>query len=134
MFAQYQLTSMTIAIRPMNASIAPAKMTMTWPRDTILFDFQVNAAGTQYDGTLFNNDWDESSWDGVWEGSAKTDAQGWTCEMRIPFSQMRFPASAEARTVWGFNVKRLIFARAENDWWIARPRGAQGRQDRPRGR
>ena len=35
--------------------------------------FEVNAAGTLYDGTLFNCDWDESSWDGVWEGKAKRD-------------------------------------------------------------
>src|SRR5438552_2047315 len=52
--------------------------------------FLVNAAGTLFDGTLYNDSWDDASWDAVWEGKARRDDQGWTCEMRIPYSQMRF--------------------------------------------
>src|SRR5918994_1487330 len=32
------------------------------------FFFGINAAGTLYDGTLFNDDWDSDTWDGVWDG------------------------------------------------------------------
>ena len=32
--------------------------------------FQINAAGTLFDGTLMNDDWDDNSWDGVWQGRA----------------------------------------------------------------
>jgi hypothetical protein len=32
------------------------------------FYFGVNAAGTFYDGTLYNDDWDSDTWDGVWDG------------------------------------------------------------------
>ena len=38
---------MTIAIRPMNASIAPAKMTMTWPRERRRRAAVVLAGGTR---------------------------------------------------------------------------------------
>ena len=54
------------------------------------FYFGVNAAGTLYDGTLYNDDWDDASWDGVWEGRARVDSLGWTVELRIPDSQLRF--------------------------------------------
>ncbi|MGE5743147.1 MAG: carbohydrate binding family 9 domain-containing protein, partial [Gemmatimonadota bacterium] len=30
--------------------------------------FGVDAAGTLYDGVLLNDDWDDDSWDGVWDG------------------------------------------------------------------
>lgn len=43
---------------------------------------------------------------------------------------MRFPASSDARTTSGFNVRREIFSRGEYDWWIARPRDAQGNMSR----
>src|SRR5690242_6325423 len=52
--------------------------------------FGINAAGTLYDGTLFNDDWDDDTWDGVWEGKVTRDASGWTAELRIPYSQLRF--------------------------------------------
>jgi hypothetical protein len=52
--------------------------------------FGVNAAGTLLDGVLYNDEWSDNSWDGVWEGKAHIDDQGWTAEMRIPFSQLRF--------------------------------------------
>ena len=51
--------------------------------------FSLNAAGTLIDGVLYNDSWDDESWDGVWEGKVSRDEQGWTAEMRIPFSQMR---------------------------------------------
>jgi hypothetical protein len=70
--------------------------------------FAVNVAGVLYDGTLFNDGWDDDSWDGVWsaraqrgdtrEGGASAprgSGTGWTCEIRIPFSQMRFRRGAE---------------------------------------
>src|SRR3989442_3305164 len=66
--------------------------------------FMVNAAGTLYDGTLSNDVADDKSWDGVWEGAARTDAQGWTVEMRIPYSQLNVTRSEHP--VWGINFER----------------------------
>ena len=38
------------------------------------FWFAVDVAGTLSDGTLYNDDWDSNSWDGVWEGRAARDS------------------------------------------------------------
>jgi hypothetical protein len=84
--------------------------------------FKVNAAGTLYDGTLFNDGWDDNAWDGVWEGKAHRDEQGWTCEMRIPFSQMRF-TSVER---WGIDFRRTIQRRTEKDWVVYPPKKESG--------
>ncbi len=86
--------------------------------------FLINAAGTLYDGTLFNNDWDESSWDGVWEGKAKIDREGWTAEMRIPYSQLRF--TRKDSYLWGVNFRRDLPRRNENDWLVFVPRNESG--------
>ena len=71
--------------------------------------FAVNAAGTQFDGTLYNDGWSDDSWDGVWEGKARKDAQGWTVEMRIPFARLHsvphVPPQPGDR--WRFNLYRL---------------------------
>ncbi len=88
--------------------------------------FEANASGVQndfvlVDDTRFNNDYEA-----VWEVATVRSMQGWNAEFRIPFSQMRFPAAPGDHTVWGFNVRREIFSRGESDWWIAKPRGAQG--------
>src|SRR5690606_35359284 len=73
--------------------------------------FGVNAAGALYDGVLYNDGWDDSSWDGVWSGHAARDAEGWTAELRIPYSQLRFrPADVQ---VWGINFRRDIARRQE---------------------
>jgi hypothetical protein len=63
--------------------------------------FMLNPAGQRWDGG--NGD---VSWDPVWEGQARVDSAGWTAEMRIPFSQLRFrPGSTEP---WGFQIERYL--------------------------
>jgi hypothetical protein len=63
--------------------------------------FMLNPAGLRWDGG--NGD---ISWDPVWEGKAQIDSLGWTAEMRIPFSQLRFrPGSNEP---WGFQIERYL--------------------------
>jgi hypothetical protein len=86
--------------------------------------FEINVTGTINDGTLFNNDWDESSWDGVWQGKAHRDAQGWTAELRIPFSQLRFKKADEY--LWGINFRRDLPRRNEKDWIVFTPRSESG--------
>ncbi len=88
------------------------------------FYFGVNAAGTLYDGVLMNDDWDDESWDGVWEGKATRDDQGWTAELRIPFSQLRFHAAEEH--TWGINFIREIARKNERDFLVYSPREESG--------
>jgi hypothetical protein len=86
--------------------------------------FGVNAAGTQYDGTLMNDDWRNDSWDGVWESVVARDGSGWSVEMRIPFSQLRFKDGA--RTGWGINFERVIARHNEHNFLAYTPRRGSG--------
>jgi Domain of unknown function (DUF5916)/Carbohydrate family 9 binding domain-like len=86
--------------------------------------FGVNAAGTLFDGTLYNDGWSDNSWDGVWDGRAKIDGQGWTVEMHIPFSQLRF-AKAEPQR-WGINFHRSIARGFEDDYLVYQPKKESG--------
>lgn len=82
--------------------------------------FGLNAAGTAYDGTLYNDSWSDNSWDGVWEGKTSIDDRGWVAEFRIPYSQLRF----EKKDVyeWGINFKRVISRKNENDYVVYTPK------------
>jgi hypothetical protein len=87
--------------------------------------FEVNASGVQNDYLDVGDTGTNNDYEAVWEVVTLQTGQGWNAEFRIPFSQMRFP-SQDTQTVWGFNIRRDVFARGEQDWWVARPRGAQG--------
>ncbi|HEY0139996.1 MAG TPA: DUF5916 domain-containing protein [Thermoanaerobaculia bacterium] len=74
--------------------------------------FVINASNVQMDMTLFNDTYDDPSWDAVWESAAKIVEGGWIAEARIPYSQLRFPARDQH--VWGFNVSRRNARLGEN--------------------
>ncbi len=86
--------------------------------------FVISAAGTLRDGILFNDGWDDDSWDGVWQGRARIDSTGWTAEMRIPYSQLRFKKSDEYR--WGVNFRRTLARRNEQNMVAYTPRNESG--------
>ncbi|TMQ73484.1 MAG: hypothetical protein E6K81_04410 [Candidatus Eisenbacteria bacterium] len=86
--------------------------------------FVINAAGALSDGTLSNDVSSDKSWDGVWEGRARIDAQGWTAEMKIPCAQLRFDRAGEF--VWGIDFRRTVTRRREEDWIVYRPRKESG--------
>src|SRR6266550_3308075 len=88
--------------------------------------FEVNASGVQNDFVVVDDTRTNNDYEAVWEVATSRSMEGWNAEYRIPFSQMRFPQTVGERTVWGFNVRRQIFSRGEADWWVAKPRGAQG--------
>ncbi|HEV8264514.1 MAG TPA: DUF5916 domain-containing protein [Gemmatimonadales bacterium] len=88
------------------------------------FYFGITAAGTLHDGTLFNDEWDDDSWDGVWEGRVSRDALGWTAELRIPYSQLRFVK--QTQYVWGINFRRDIARKNEFDFLVYTPKNASG--------
>lgn len=79
--------------------------------------FEVNPAGAK--GEQFNGD---PSWDPVWEAGAQVDSLGWTAELRIPFSQLRF--SPTRLQTWGIQIWRYIDGLNEQDMWVFRPRDA----------
>ena len=88
------------------------------------FVFQVNPAGVKRDSYVFNDTEEDDSWDAVWDVAVSRDAEGWTAEFRIPFSQLRF-ARADAHT-FGFQVHRVINRRNETQQWRFIPKNEQG--------
>jgi len=86
--------------------------------------FALNAGGTYYDGILLNDDWDDDSWDGVWEGNVNIDNEGWTAEMRIPFSQLRF--KKQQKYEWGVNFNRDISRNKEMSFLVYTPKDGSG--------
>ena len=97
--------------------------------------FAISAAGVLYDAIGFNDGWWDDSWDGVWSGRTRRDGgtrgdrgSGWTAEMRIPFSQLRYRAGTEQ--VWGVNPHRFIARHNEDDFYVYTPRGQSGTMSR----
>ncbi|HMD13813.1 MAG TPA: DUF5916 domain-containing protein, partial [Bacteroidota bacterium] len=88
------------------------------------FYFGVYAGGTMVDGTLYNDSWDDNTWDGVWDAATKIDDKGWTVEMRIPFSQLRF--TKQDQYVWGINFIRTIARNNERDDFVLVPKKESG--------
>lgn len=86
--------------------------------------FAVNAGGSLADGTLFNDSWDDNSWDGIWEAQTNIDESGWTFEMRIPFSQLRFKESEDMK--WGVNFNRDIKRKSESSYFVMVPKEESG--------
>ena len=71
--------------------------------------FFVTPYGEQYDakyspGTDDNNGGEDATWNAVWESAAKIQKDGWTFEMRIPYSALRFN-NKDSQT-WGMNMIR----------------------------
>lgn len=85
------------------------------------YSFGVTAAGTRMDWYHPSDDENDTdmSFDPVWTARSARDSLGWTAEMRIPFSQLRF-AAASAQT-WGLNIDRWNPATKEDVFWIPIP-------------
>ena len=88
------------------------------------FFFTITPSGCISDGTLLNDDWEDDSWDGVWESRAMVCDGGWTAEIRIPYSQLRFHQSNSY--VWGINFSRTIQRKNERVFIVYTPKDGSG--------
>jgi hypothetical protein len=79
------------------------------------FQFGVNPVGVKRDIYWFNDTEEDSGWDAVWDVATSVDAEGWTAEFRIPYSQLRFRDAPEQ--TWGINFSREIARKQETDVW-----------------
>ncbi len=69
------------------------------------YEFFVNAHGTQYDAVNDDTSGNEdASPDFFWDSATKIDAHGWSLEMRIPFSSLRYSSSNPEQ--WGLVLYR----------------------------
>ena len=90
--------------------------------------FRVSASNVQTDAVLFNDTWDDWSWNAVWESEVAIDEGGWSVEMRIPLSQLRF--TSVEKQIWGINVERFIRRKNEQSWLEMVPKKETGRASR----
>jgi len=89
------------------------------------FVFTVTSAGVKGDEIATDNgDNIDDSWNPVWYTKTNIDSEGWTAEMKIPLSQLRFGKSKEQ--IWGLNVVRRIFRKNETSLWQRIPVDAAG--------
>lgn len=89
------------------------------------FVFTVTAAGVKGEEFVTQNgqNWD-ISWNPIWYTKALIDDKGWTAEMKIPFSQLRFGNAKEQ--IWGLNVNRTLFRKNERSLWQRIPNDISG--------
>ncbi len=86
--------------------------------------FTITPGNVQIDTVLYNDIGEDGSWDGVWESATKIVPDGWTAELRVPFSQLRFPDKPVH--VWGINVTRRTLRNNEIVRIVNTPKGQTG--------
>ncbi len=89
------------------------------------FAFGVSPRGAQRDAYAFNDGEIDFQWDAVWQSAAQVDSLGWTVEMRIPLSQLRYAAGDSTRN-WGLQFLRSLARNGEAAFWSPRPANAPG--------
>jgi hypothetical protein len=81
------------------------------------FRFAVNPLGTQQDALITDEGRDLNlSWDAPWISSGKIDDPGWTVEIALPLTTLRFK---EGNATWGFNSARIIRRKNEENLWTS---------------
>src|SRR6266513_1506560 len=81
------------------------------------FRFGVNPLGTQQDALITDEGRDINvSWDGSWISAGRIDDQGFTVEIAIPLTTLRFKEGIES---WGLNVSRIIRRKNEENLWTS---------------
>ena len=80
------------------------------------FSFTLSVSGVRGDEAVSNdgNNWD-GSWNPIWYSKTHIDDKGWTGEVKIPFSQLRY--GNEKEKVWGIQVHRRLFRKEERSTW-----------------
>lgn len=89
------------------------------------FSFTASVSGVKGDEFISNNgnNWD-SSWNPIWTMKSNIDEEGWTCEFKIPLSQLRFNSDKEQ--VWGIQFQRRFFRMEERSLWQRKPQDVPG--------
>lgn len=88
------------------------------------FQFEVNPSGSIRDGTLFNDEGKNYTWDGVWSYAAHRDKKGWSVEIKIPYNQLRF--KKKEQYIWGINFIRIIKRKNEKSFFSWVPKEESG--------
>ena len=89
------------------------------------FSFTLSLSGTRGDEFISRDGrkWDDR-WNPVWSGATAMTETGWTGEMRILLSQLRFSPGDDQS--WGLQVQRNIYRLEERSLWQRIPRDVEG--------
>jgi len=90
------------------------------------FKFEINPSGVRGDEALSagQDRHGDSSWDPVWEAATDVNESGWTAELRIPLSQLRFGNAREQE--WGIQITRDIARNREKQLFSFTPKDEAG--------
>ena len=83
------------------------------------FTFGSNAAGAQWDGTMYGGSAVDLSWDSKWVSAVVRDDEKWVFEMALPFKSIRYEKGVKE---WGINFSRLDLKTSEKSSWTPIPR------------
>jgi hypothetical protein len=83
------------------------------------FAFGTNAAGAQWDGTMFDGGSVDLNWDNKWTSNVTNDANRYILEASIPFKSIRYKAGIME---WGINFSRNDLITTEKSSWAPVPR------------
>jgi hypothetical protein len=83
------------------------------------FTFGSNAAGAQWDGTLYQGGSADLTWDSKWISVVKNYSDRYVFEAAIPFKTIRYKKGINT---WGINFSRLDISMAEKSSWAPVPR------------
>ena len=78
------------------------------------FRFFVSAAGVQMD-CLATKDYEDFTWDAIWDSEVTLTEFGWVVEMKIPYAALRF--SKANKQTWGLNFMREIKRDVQKYTW-----------------
>lgn len=80
------------------------------------FSFTLSVSGVRGDEFVSNdgNNWDVN-WNPIWFAKTHIGDSGWTAEVKIPFSQLRY--GNEPNKTWGIQVTRRLFRKEELSTW-----------------
>ena len=76
--------------------------------------FGVYASGVQFESKV-----SDATFDAVWESATKITRDGWSAEIKIPYSAIRFPKREEQE--WGLQVNRSVRRTREFTQWSKVP-------------
>jgi len=83
----------------------------------LAYGFFITPAGVQIDIKAIKTsfDYEDYSWDAVWQSKTRITDDGWIVELKIPYSALRFPENGGG--TWGMNIYRNIRRHASNNTW-----------------
>lgn len=83
------------------------------------FTFGANAAGAQWDGSMYEGGAADLSWDNKWTSVVKNYPDKYILELAIPFKTLRYK---KGNREWGANFSRLDVQTPEKSAWAPVPR------------